>query len=253
MTAGITQKIQMLQRNSDNTDWNVQHPETECAQIVDLAAQLATKPTTTTSDLTLYVDPTNGNDSNNGLSSGSAFKTLSKSFAVIPPIIWHNVTIEVAVGTLSENAVAKFSGAGSLTINCASTSAQNNGTIVFICSCTLQINNLKDVAFSGQPQSYTLLFKNCTDANLSNVWLVGNGNPGIFAAAGSKVHMVNGDSSNCNIAINAEDGSRVTVSNTTGSANQMGLRAVGASTIGKDGTQPTGNTSEYYDTGGRIA
>jgi hypothetical protein len=55
----------------------------------------------TTADLTFYVNPSTGDDNNNG-SSGSPFKTIAKAISLIPRIVNHNVTINLADGNYSE-------------------------------------------------------------------------------------------------------------------------------------------------------
>ena len=68
---------------------------------VDSGIASNTVPIATTADLTFYVNPSTGNDNNNG-SSGSPFKTIAKAVSMIPQIVNHNVTINLADGNYSE-------------------------------------------------------------------------------------------------------------------------------------------------------
>lgn len=80
-------------------------------------ALLAIRPTFTTANITLYVDTATGSDSNNGLTAGTAFKTISKALNVIPQIVNHTVTINVAAGTYNETVTPKgFSGSGTINL-----------------------------------------------------------------------------------------------------------------------------------------
>jgi hypothetical protein len=53
-------------------------------------------PNSTQKDTTYYVDAINGNDSNDGSSSNTAFKTVQHAIDLIPQVVNHNVTINMA-------------------------------------------------------------------------------------------------------------------------------------------------------------
>lgn len=70
-------------------------------------------------DRTYYVNGSTGSDSNNGLSSGTAFATIQKAIDVVAAISWggFNATISVANGTYSPNiSLRQVSGAASVTL-----------------------------------------------------------------------------------------------------------------------------------------
>jgi len=103
-----------LKNNSDNIATEEAARATADKTLEDL---ISTKPTMTTADLTYYVNTATGNDTNNGLTIGTAFKTIQKAIDVIPQIINHTVTINVAAGTYDEDVIIRgFSGKGVLMI-----------------------------------------------------------------------------------------------------------------------------------------
>lgn len=63
------------------------------------------KASITTKDLTYYVNASTGLDTNDGLTSGTAFKTIQKAVDSVPDVLKHNVTINVADGTYSESII----------------------------------------------------------------------------------------------------------------------------------------------------
>lgn len=76
-------------------------------------AEYATK-----SDITYYVNGTSGVDTNDGLNSATAFKTISKAVSKIPHMVNHDVVINVATGAYTED--VKFNShnwSGTVTIN----------------------------------------------------------------------------------------------------------------------------------------
>jgi hypothetical protein len=68
----------------------------------DIGALLGFKSSKTTADITYYVSTT-GSDSNDGLTSETAFRTLQHAFDVLPNVILHAVTINLAAGTYNES------------------------------------------------------------------------------------------------------------------------------------------------------
>ena len=108
MTAGVTKQFTIQQRNSDNTDWDTLHPETEISQVLGLTSQLATKPTMTTENVDYYIDSANGNDSNDGLSTASPLKTITAALNKIPYIINHVVTIHLMAQIYAEDVTVGY-------------------------------------------------------------------------------------------------------------------------------------------------
>jgi len=76
----------------------------------------AKTPYKTIANLTYYV-ATTGNNNNDGLTVGTPFLTIAKAISMIPQIVNHAVTINVAAGTYAEDVlIAGFSGSGSITL-----------------------------------------------------------------------------------------------------------------------------------------
>ncbi len=108
------------------------------------AAQIGA-PAKTTSDLAYYVNASTGNDENSGLASGTAFATISKAISMIPQIVNHTVTINVAAGTYSAIDIEGFVGKGTIVINGApsgssqSTTANYKVSIIQVQYCLAQV------------------------------------------------------------------------------------------------------------------
>lgn len=71
----------------------------------NLYSAITTKASITTSDLTYYVNANTGSDSNDGLTSGTAFRTIQKAVNMIPDVVKNNVTINVADGVYDEGII----------------------------------------------------------------------------------------------------------------------------------------------------
>ena len=76
--------------------------KTDNTQLLQALNKLYVSRTLVTADMVIYVNPTTGNDSNNGLTSGTAFKTIQAAInAVYRSYDWngHSCTIQLADGT----------------------------------------------------------------------------------------------------------------------------------------------------------
>ena len=56
----------------------------------------------TTANIDFYINAATGNDANDGLSSGTAFKTIMHAVNLIPKYLKHDVTLRVAAGSYGE-------------------------------------------------------------------------------------------------------------------------------------------------------
>lgn len=209
----------------------------------------------TTADVTYYVR-TDGSDSNNGLSNtaGGAFKTIGKAVSMLPQIINHEVTINVAAGTYAETvSLFGFSGKGVLYLNgdtSVSTSRQIQGI------------NLQNVAlFTGitgfsctLTTSSSIVVTTCLHILLDRMNLVSSAasNVGLWAQADAFVELYNSTISSKNIAVLSTRMSRVLVSNTTGSNNNAALQAERGGTIYEDAVSIGATTLRIAATGGVI-
>lgn len=205
----------------------------------------------TTANLTYFV-ATTGSDSNDGLTSGTAFLTIAKAISMIPQIVNHTVIINVAAGTYPEAVLMfGFSGKGTITINgdtAVSTSytvqrfsIQNNSIPITVRG--FNANSTSVANFIGAYNSYLIYnFCNSTQSAAVNGFDLGLG--GFYAISNCTV-------SNKAMGITASNCS-VYSDNNSGSLNTVGLRATIVATIGKNGTQPSGTTAETQITGGVI-
>ncbi|MCZ8520116.1 MULTISPECIES: phage tail-collar fiber domain-containing protein [Paenibacillus] len=106
-------------------------------------------PKRTTANMTLYVSTT-GNDANDGLTSGTALRTIAAAVAKIPQIVLHSVIIYIANGSYLENVViwAKHGNGTISLIGNATSPASVTFSYLELNSCTanvaiqgIQLNN----------------------------------------------------------------------------------------------------------------
>ncbi|MEW5321348.1 tail fiber protein [Geobacillus thermoleovorans] len=221
----------------------------------------------TTSDITLYVDAVNGNDSNPGTQS-QPLKTIGAAVSKIKNlVIEHTVTIQLAPGTYTENILIKnLIGSGSFYLKGASdlagaSSYTINGFVSFSgCTCLVFIQGIKVLGTSSF--SSAIDFSRCLAGRVYYCKIDRSGTNattnsyGINIGANSFVFVVNCDISNVTAsgigaAISVFETSRLYSSDNTGSGNSIGLRA-SAGTIMKNGTQPSGAAAESTNRGGVI-
>jgi hypothetical protein len=85
--------------------------KTNNAQLLAALRAMFLPRTTINADTTIYVNPTTGNDANNGLTSGTAFRTIQAAIdAVYYYYDWHDHigTIQLADGTYAFNTVGGY-------------------------------------------------------------------------------------------------------------------------------------------------
>lgn len=202
-------------------------------------------------EVTYYVAP-NGNDSNNG-SQVAPFRTIGKAFAVIKNIGAKARYINVAGGNYNEALRLEEFHGGSITL-------------------------LGD--YQNKPRIRSLFFERCTSViQIANVNIAGSGVGGgtvLYGLYFDKCNLVSfsaGTISGCSIgaratksyvhfdyltinnaiggAIDAYDGSFVTVSSLSGSGNNYVLSAV-QSIMMISHVTATGTTAEFKGSGGQI-
>lgn len=213
-------------------------------------------PLRTTADLTYYVDITLGNDANAGTSAGAgnAFKTIARAISVIPQIVNHAVTINIAAGNYSGEGILTMDGLmgnGVVTLN-GDINAPTNYIIssVKLAKCNLEIivQGLKGVGvrpfWAYGSKHVTFKFVDASTAGVLFCVLFENGSIGKVSSSNLNVSGAT--------AISATESSLVFSSENTGANNFIGLKAYSASKIGKGGTQPGGTTAETTSTGGEI-
>ena len=206
----------------------------------------------TTQNLEYWVDGTNGSDNNNG-SSGSPFKTIAKAVSMIPQIVNHSVTINVADGSYSEGiTLTGYMGSGVISVVGNTTTPANvvlSGRIiiqkvahfVFIhgMKTTYTGNNSVEAGACSCIQ-FNYIVAEASDANYS----------GIFCAY-SFAHVQNSTVSNKKYGITSRNSSVCSEAN-SGTGNTNGIAAMYGGTLGKRGSQPSGTTAEFIYAGGEI-
>lgn len=204
----------------------------------------------TTASITYYVDGTAGLDTNNGTTTGTAFKTISKAIYTLPKMLNHDCSIIIKGSqTYSENIlVSGFYGPGELSIVgafAAETFATLSGTI------NVSGNSCSNIYVRKFTVNQTFSVKACTYVQLDSITSTSTTTPGVEVTNGATCNISGCTISNKSIAIRALT-SRIFSINNTGSGNTNGLVSVGAATIGKSGTQPAGTTAEVTGSGGVI-
>jgi hypothetical protein len=207
----------------------------------------------TTADLTYYVRK-DGSDSNNGLANtaGGAFLTITKAISVIPKIVNHGVTINVADGTYNETVTHEgFHGSGGISLIGNATTPVNckaNNFIVRRCFIGVTLNGFE--AISTTADGFAI--NRAIGTNLNNLACTS-----VSALSGvlvqySVTSISNSNFSNRNRGIDAQSCSIIASDTNGGTGNTIGLYCVGASKIGKIGAQPAGATAEFSGAGGQI-
>jgi len=212
-----------------------------------------TVPKSTTANLTFYVNPSTGNDNNNG-SSGSPFKTIAKAISLIPQIVNHAVEINLADGNYSEGiTLSGYVGIGSIVVTGNTSTPANvelaSGIKVTNCSCSIIIQGMET----------TITSTNAVQADNSTkvilYYIVAEGTTGTYvgiSAIHALVYARYCTVSNKFYGIYANICSVVHSRDNGGTGNGTGLYAFGGATIGKHNTQPGGITAEVVLGGGEI-
>lgn len=233
----------------------------------DIEQQILLRPLMTTADITYYVSVT-GSDSNDGLTGGTAFKTIQYAIDLLPQVINHTVIINVASGTYGGGlTIPGFDGKGTLSINGGTTLANSINYIISnsikIDSCTINItlNGFKLLATTTLDTILTI--SNCTmfnikycsfDGALRNS-LVGNIGVGVSFSKGSILNSSfnNFSSSSYGYVIYSSVGAEVLTRNNVGSNNSTVFYALAGGVITKyDAVQPSGTIAETVANGGVI-
>ncbi|MDU0203831.1 right-handed parallel beta-helix repeat-containing protein [Paenibacillus sp. MAH-36] len=228
VASNIKKVVDVLCMNQ--SDIEVRTSETE-----RLVKQFYNVPQKTTTDMTVYVDATNGADNNDG-SKGKPFKTINKAISIVPQIVNHTVRVNVATGTYAETAVLYgFNGSGVVQL-VASGVVSLNAISVIRCQTTV-VEGFTCTSTTGNG-FYTeygrmTIFNNCKTISASSF-------------AGFSVVSQNGQILNCTIsnkdnAVAAQYGSSVLVSNCTGTSNNYVLVAADGATLTYSGSVPSGN------------
>lgn len=208
----------------------------------------------TTTAITYYVNVSTGSDTNDGLASGTAFKTITKAINLLPRFIDHSVTINVAAGDYSSEGtivISGFSGKNFISVlgdTTASTSYSFSRVNVLRCATNIYIRGFNCTSTAAQhfTCSYCkyVILEACNSTASASV-------NGFHISSGTAAYIKNCVSSNKGAAIYCEN-SNIYSENNSGTGNSIGLYCVQSGKIGKKGTQPGGTAAETIDGGGQI-
>lgn len=215
-------------------------------------SQLAQKPSMTTGNLTLYVSTT-GNDNNDGLTAGTALRTVQAAINKIPQILRHPVVINIAAGTYAERPVLENKYGASIVLQGATTKGtthQISGLDVRSVSSNISIRGF----YINNATNHNITSNESVSVNIQNCLLAGSTTNfyGILFA-NSTGNVTGTEIKNKYAAIGAIQNAKVFSANNLGTGNLIGLNAASNAAIGKTGTQPSGtNASEFAELGGII-
>jgi hypothetical protein len=219
---------------------------------VSSKAELLTTPQKTTANINYYVDSTAGADTNDGLTVGTAFKTIAKAISKIPQIVNHNVTITIQSGTYNEDIVLSgFYGIGKINIVGASSTTNNyNVNSIYCINNTLNIS-VKWINFTTISKQYSMYAESCSYILFYYCNSTGANQNGVGVTASNALVQYCTISNKTNYGIITYCGCVSSLAN-SGASNATGLYASYAGTIGKSGTQPSGTIAETATEGGII-
>lgn len=204
-------------------------------------------------EITYFISPT-GSDSNNGLTSDTAFKTLSHAVSLLPQVINNNVIIKASSGTYMETIhIRGFGGFGGISISGGDTLNDTyivKNFIIEYNTCHISVSGFKCITTSADAVlavSNTILdLYSIKSNNVANSF---NG----IAIYNSLVTILGCSISSHYSAVLAGQLSIVASRDwVAGSGNTFGIIANYGSVVGKGGTQPQGTTAESSYNGGVI-
>lgn len=199
--------------------------------------------TSTTGNITLYVDVVNGSDANDGLAAGvgRALASLTAAIAKVPRVLKYPVVINVASGTYSESVyIEGFSTGGGMQPYLQIQGDNNNGSRSKIFTKTITVRgNSARILLDGITSTATGHGISVFDCNFLQVTNYVNitastGSSAGLVASRSTVSVRNPVVSNRYYGFWADDMSRVYVYNAQGTGNSVALDADNGSIIHYD-------------------
>ena len=208
-----------------------------------------------------YVNVNTGSDSNDGLTSGTAFKTIQHALDQLPRHLAGDVTVNIADGDYTaENLItfAGFMGGGSLLVigtaadNCKLPTLTLSGN-----SANIIIKNLRFCTYRTVSGNNTILFtianvsvniQNCKFALLQTTADIV---VGALVSRGPFIEFYMCEFNGLDTAISATSGGMAWSYYNTGSGNNTALFA-GSGIIILTGTQPSATTAQVTVGGGQI-
>jgi hypothetical protein len=224
--------------------------------------------TKTSGDITYYVSPT-GSDTTGDGTSAKPFATISKCINILPQVINHVITIQLAIGSYTDTIrTAGFLGSGYIIIkgdNTSLTTASNyiiNGRISLIKNtCEIQfigISSKSTISYNCPLVSYHCNFIYFDKCVFDGTPLMSsNENNGIYfyntraVAVGCSFNNFK-TSLNSGRCIYADYTSNVFFWNTSGTNNDTGYASYSGSKIAVYGSTLVANVLRYRESGGEI-
>lgn len=250
----VTGAIEEVKGIADNNTTQLKENVQNITNLQNNKANLITTPQKTISDITYYISPT-GNDNNDGLSSSTPFKTIQHAINILPQIINHVITINIASGTYGEDVLVKgFIGNGSIIISGATTLSNATNYVIssftsLSCMCSILVKGIG--AYSTSYHGFSS--GSCNNTSFINC-LCGSATTSYagFCGYNDGYLYINGCCANSRAsAIFATNGTKLVSENNTGSSNNVGINSI-SGTVMKRGTQPSGTVAETSSYGGVI-
>jgi len=217
-------------------------------------------PLKTVEDITYYVSKGTGlDDENDGLTSDTAFYSIAKAISMIPQIVNHNVTINVAAGTYIEDVTLEgFVGKGTITLKgCEAlgspTEYKVNSVLVQRCTVLVSVIGLNAVSFKTGFGSFTSTLCSEVYINTCISTYIDATKPhfGILSW-GSITYVINSTFSNSN-GIYTGLGGTLYLESVSGTNNLVGITVANGSTAIKSfGVIITGNIDTSIQAGSQI-
>ena len=217
-------------------------------------ANLISTPQCTTKDITLYVSQ-NGNDSNDGLTEGTAVRTIQRAIDYIPKNVKHITKINVAKGNYDEIVVlVGFYGDGEIYITgdidlsdghiVKRIISRRNKVFIKFFGIKIQCND--ETSVYSENDDRFILEKCIIDSPIQATNFAG------VHSIASLVEVTSCTINNRNQAIVSRLGGCVMSTTNQGTNNICGLNADTGAIIAKNGSQPSGTTAEVVYAGGVI-
>lgn len=219
----------------------------------DVATQLNDCAKKTDKAITYYVNSSSGSDSNNGLASDTAFKTIQHAINILPQVINGAITINLAEGSYDQINIGGFYGKGSINLLGNPTIPSNfNIPSVDINNTAIKIA-LKGIKVNAINGGKGINITNCPYVSINSCEIIESDSTGYgIIATFACVEVLNSTISNKFSAICSNTNSKIFSENNVGSNNSQGLSAWHNGEIGKNGTQPSGTVAEDISAGGII-
>ena len=251
---GYDQSIKDVKEIADNNTTQLNTSAQNITNLQNNKANLISTPQCTTKDITLYVSQ-NGNDSNDGLTEGTAVRTIQRAIDYIPKNVKHITKINVAKGNYDEIVVlVGFYGDGEIYITgdidlsdghiVKRIISRRNKVFIKFFGIKIQCND--ETSVYSENDDRFILEKCIIDSPIQATNFAG------VHSIASLVEVTSCTINNRNQAIVSRLGGCVMSTTNQGTNNICGLNADTGAIIAKNGSQPSGTTAEVVYAGGVI-